>query len=155
MTGSARLQAIHYYISVNIISSLLLFSHISLRSPSPIFVLHSHGVPHSQKVSPNRKRKNSVTKSCLPTVDIRSFLRDTVRRSPLPRTLFLEGLVIHVAGLLKKRRRGWTPRHCSRIDAPRRLSSPFRDLPRPAVVDGRAPAWRIYAFMVAPESAGG
>lgn len=78
--------------SVNIVSSFPLFSRIS----SPRLVLHSHSVPYSQKMSPNRKRKNSVTKPCLPHSGysiVPSRHCDTIWRSPspLPRTLFLEG----------------------------------------------------------------
>lgn len=51
--------------------------------------------------------------------------------SGLRRTLFSEGRTRHPrGGTAEKRGRGWTPRHCSRIDAPQRLSSPFWALPR-------------------------
>lgn len=85
-------------------------------------------------MSPNRKQKNPAAKSCPPTVGIRSTLRDTTDVTlyrDLRRTLFLEGsLVIHVAKLLKKGDADELRDIVGRIDAPRRLSSPFWDLPR-------------------------
>lgn len=63
-------------------------------------------------------------------------------------------LVIHVAGLLKKRDADEL-RDIVPASTPRGGSHHRSGIFRAAVVDGRALVWRIYAFMVAPESTGG
>lgn len=56
----------------------------------------------------------------------RSSLRDTaiLEHYSLRERFSWKVVFVIEAGLSKKKRR-WTPRHCSRVDAPRRLSSPF------------------------------
>lgn len=99
-----------------------------------------------------------MTKSCPPTVSIRSSLRDiaTWRYTEVSeeRSSWKVALIIHVVGLLKKgdadELRDIVP-----ASTPRGGSHRHSGIFRAAVVDGRVLAWRIYAFMVAPESAGG